>query len=123
MGMKQKELVEFLREEVGSNLRAVGKYDKEGYDVLYAREDVVDEFSQEDIQKIHHEMVLKGLGNQHIESLFNDEELECSIYQFESIVRLHFVKEDYRGYYVSFDYSGDTNPSRIVDECKGLLLE
>jgi hypothetical protein len=122
MGTKQKELVEFLREEVGSNLRAVGKYDKEGYDVLYAREDVVDEFSQEDIQKIHHEMVLKGLGNQHIESLFNDEELECSIYQFESIVRLHFVKEDYRGYYVSFDYSGGTNPSRIVDECKDLLL-
>ena len=121
MGTKQKELVEFLREEVGGSLRAVGRYDKEGYKVLYAREDVVDEFSQEDLEKIHHEMVLKGLGNQHIESLFNDEELECSIYQFENIVRLHFVKEDYRGYYVSFDYAGDLNPSKIVDECKSLL--
>ncbi|MDZ7689170.1 MAG: hypothetical protein U5J64_10760 [Halobacteriales archaeon] len=121
MGTKQKELVEFLRDEVGDSLRAVGKYDREGYRVLYARDDVVDEFSQEDIEKIHHEMVLKGLGNQHIESLFNDEELECSIYQFESIVRLHFVKEDYLGHYVSFDYSGEINPSRIVDNCKELL--
>jgi len=121
MGTKQKELVEFLRSEVGDSLRAVGKYDREGYRVLYARDDVVDEFSQEDIEKIHHEMVLKGLGNQHIESLFNDEELECSIYQFENIVRLHFVKEDYLGHYVSFDYSGEINPSRIVDRCKELL--
>jgi hypothetical protein len=121
MGTRQKELVDLLREEVGDSLRAVGRYDEEGYDVLFIREDVADEFSQEDIEEIHHDMVLKGLGNQHIESLFNDEALECSIYQFEDSVRLHFVNDDYLGYYVSFDYDGDTNPSRIVDECKDLV--
>jgi hypothetical protein len=121
MGTNQKELVELLKDEVGDKLRAVGRYDREGYEVLYIREDVLEEFSHDDIGEIHHEMVLKGLGNQHIESLFNDEELECSIYQFESSARLHFVKDDYLGYYVSFDYEGDVNPSRIVDECKGLF--
>ncbi len=121
MGTKQKELVDLLKDEVGDSLRAVGRYDREGYKVLYARKDVIDEFSQEDIEKIHHEMVLKGLGNQHIESLFHGEELECSIYQFEDAVRLHFVKDDYLGHYVSFDYSGDINPSRIVDKCKSFL--
>jgi len=121
MGTEQMELVDLLKREVGDDLRAVGRYDKEGYDVLYIREDVANEFSQEDIEEIHHEMVLKGLGNQHIESLFNDEVLECSIYQFEDSVRLHFVNDDYLGYYVSFDYDGDVNPSRIVDECKGII--
>lgn len=121
MGAEQKQLVDFLKEEVGDRLRAVGRYDKDGYDVMYIREDVIEEFSHDDIEEIHHEMVLKGLGNQHIEALFNDENLDCSIYQFETTVRLHFVMEDYRGYYVSFDYDGDTNPSRIVDKCKGML--
>jgi hypothetical protein len=82
---------------------------------------VADEFSQEDIEEIHHDMVLKGLGNQHIESLFNDEALECSIYQFDDSVRLHFVNNDYLGYYVSFDYDGEINPSRIVNDCKNLV--
>jgi hypothetical protein len=121
MGTTSQGLVDLLRDEVGDELRAVGRYDKEGYDVLYIREDVAAEFSQEDVEEIHHEMVLKGLGNQHIESLFNDEVLDCSIYQFEDSVRLHFVEDDYLGYYVSFDYDGDTNPSRVVDECKSLV--
>ncbi len=121
MGTKQKDLVDLLKDEVGDRLRAVGEYDKDDYYVLYIREDVAEEFTQEDIGEIHHEMVLKGLGNQHIESLFDDEPLECSIYQFKSIARLHFVKEDYLGYYVSFDYDGNVNPSKIVDECKELL--
>ena len=118
MGTEQKELVDVLKDELGGSLRAVGRYDKEGYDVLYIRDDVAEEFSEEDIEDIHHDMVLKGLGNQHIESLFNDEALECSIYQFEDSVRLHFVNDDYLGYYVSFDYNGDVNPSRLVDDCK-----
>ena len=118
MGTEQKGLLDLLKDEVGDKLRAVGRYDKEGYDALYIRDDVAAEFTQEDIEEIHHDMVLKGLGNQHIESLFNDEELECSIYQFEDSVRLHFVNNDYLGYYVSFDYDGEVNPSRIVDECK-----
>lgn len=121
MGAEQKQLVDFLKKEVGDRLRAVGRYNKEGYDAMYIREDVAKEFSQQDIEEIHHEMVLKGLGNQHIEALFNDENLACSIYQFETSVRLHFVTEDYRGYYVSFDYDSEINPSKIVDDCKGMI--
>ncbi|MDY6779974.1 MAG: hypothetical protein SV760_05415 [Halobacteria archaeon] len=121
MASKQKGLVEFLKQEVGDKLRAVGKYDKDGYDILYIRDDAADQFSQSDIEDIHHEMVLKGLGNQRIESLFNNDNLDCSIYQFDDKIRLHFVHEDYRGTYVSFDFDGEVNPSKIVEECKQIV--
>lgn len=121
MEEKNERLVGYLKDEVGEGLRAVGRYDRERYHVLYARDDVVEEFDRDDIEEIHHEMVLKGLGYQHIESLFGDEELVCSIYQFETATRLHFVQGDYRGLYVSFDYDGDQNVSEIVDRCKDIV--
>lgn len=121
MEVEYESLVEYLRDEVGEKLRAVGRYDEDGYEILHIRDDVAQEFSEADIEQIHHEMVLKGLGNQHIESLFNDEPLNCAIYQFASSVRLHFVHEDYRGVYVSIDYDGDINPSRIAERCRDLV--
>ncbi len=114
-------LVEYLKEEIGEELRAVGSYDQDGYYTIYFRDDVAEEFSKDDIEKIHHEMVLKGLGNQHIESLFNDEELNCSIYIFDSVIRLHFVYEDYRGCYISFDFDDRIDTSEIVNGCRSII--
>lgn len=118
---ENEELVDYLRGELDDDLRAVGRYDREGYDPLFIRDDVIEEYATEDIEEIHHEMVLKGLGNQHLETLFKGDDLDCSIYQFEDKVRLHFVRGDYRGLYVSFDWHGDVNPSRIVDRCKSIM--
>lgn len=115
------DLVDYLQDAVGDSLRAVGRYDQEGYDVLYIREDVAQEYSSADIEQIHHEMVLKGLGNQHIESLFKQEALSCSIYQFEDTARLHFVHQDYRGFYVSIDLDDDVNPSKIAAKCQDIV--
>lgn len=121
MQEENEQLLEYLRESLGDSLRAVGRYDKEGYDPIYLREDVVDAYDSEDIEEIHHEMVLKGLGNQHLETLFKGDDLDCSIYQFEDKVRLHFVRGDYRGLYVSFDWNGSVNPSKIVERCKAII--
>lgn len=121
MQRKYSRLIETLKDELNGGLRAVGRYNQDQYEVLYARDDVEEAYNTKDMEKIHHEMVLKGLGNQRIESLFNEDTLTCSIYQFEEAVRLHFVKRDYRGYYVSFDYSDDVNPSRVVRECEKII--
>ncbi|MFW5929553.1 MAG: hypothetical protein ACOCT0_03950, partial [Halobacteriota archaeon] len=61
-------LVSYLESEVGDALRAVGRYDRDGYEVLYIRRDVAEEYDADDIEQIHHEMILKGLGNQHLET-------------------------------------------------------
>ncbi|MFB6282736.1 MAG: hypothetical protein ABEK59_02235 [Halobacteria archaeon] len=114
-------LLDYLENALDGKLRAVGTYTKDGYKAIFIRDDVASEFTMDDIEEIHHEMVLKGLGSQRIESLFNDESLHCSIYQFENTVRLHFVHEDYRGYYVSFDYDRNVNPNKIVEECKNIV--
>ncbi|MDY7081993.1 MAG: hypothetical protein SXQ77_06200, partial [Halobacteria archaeon] len=60
---------------------------------------------------------------QYMESLFQDDDLKCSIYQFDNTIRLHFVHQDYRGYYVSFDYSQELDPSEIVKECTDMMSE
>lgn len=121
MQRKYSRLIELLKGEMNGRLRAVGRYDKDEYEVLFARDDVESEYSTKDMEKIHHEMVLKGLGNQRVESLFNNDKLDCSIYQFRDTVRLHFVHQDYRGYYVSFDYNEDINPTEIVTKCKEIM--
>lgn len=121
MQRKYSRLLETLKDELNGGLRAVGRYNQDQYEVLYARDDIEEAYGTKDMEKIHHEMVLKGLGNQRIESLFNEDTLTCSIYQFEEAVRLHFVKQDYRGYYVSFDYTDDVNPSRVVRECEKII--
>ncbi|MDY7081994.1 MAG: hypothetical protein SXQ77_06205, partial [Halobacteria archaeon] len=69
MQRKYNQLVELLKDEIGDDLRAVGKYSKDNYEVLYARDDVEKRYNSGDLEDIHHEMVLKGLGNQRIESL------------------------------------------------------
>lgn len=121
MQRKYSRLIELLKDEMNGRLRAVGRYDKDEYEVLFARDDIEEAYSTTDMEKIHHEMVLKGLENQRIESLFHDGDLNCSIYQFDDAVRLHFVYQDYRGYYVSFDFDGEVNPSRIVSKCKEIM--
>ena len=121
MGEGYENLLSYLEGELGDRVRAVGTYTEDGYNAIYVRDDVSEEFTRDEIEEIHHEMVLKGLGSQRIEALFNDESLNCSIYQFENIVRLHFVHEDYRGYYVSFDYNPGTNTHKIVERCREIV--
>lgn len=103
MGVEhQPGLVESLRDEVGNSLRVVAEYDRNGYDVMYARGQV-EERVRRHADEVHNELVLQGIGREHLEDLFKAGDLHCSMHRFDEITAFHFVQESYTGLFVSID--------------------
>jgi len=92
-----------LRDHVGESLRSVARYDADGYEVLYLREDVDADYVSEELGEIYDDLVLSGLGTTRVESLFNAGDLECTVYGFEDASVFHVVSGRESGLVVSVD--------------------
>ena len=95
-------LVDALRDLVGNDLRVVASYDREGYDVVYTRGDV-DERVATYADAVHDELVLQGIGRDHLEDLFAAGDLHCFMHRFDAMTAFHFAQAEYRGLFVSID--------------------
>lgn len=118
----ERELVDELHGEAGGGLRTVAVYDREGYDLLYVREDVTSRL-EELADEIHDDLVLQGIGNAHLESLFDAGELHCSIHRFDEVTVFHFVAGEYSGLFVSIDSEVDVPLATFAETCKRRLSD
>jgi len=106
-----------LREEAGDALRVVATYDRDGYDLVYCRDDVTGRM--DDVATgIHDDLVLQGVGREHLESLFDAGELHCSVHRFDEVTAFHFLASDQTGLFVSIDPDADVRLASFADTCR-----
>lgn len=112
------DLVAALEREVGDGLRVVADYSNEGYDLHYVRDDVRPRVEEMDTDRIHQELVLQGIGREHLEDLFDAGRLQCSVHRFDEMTACHFVRTEKTGGYVSFDSDADVEFNSFVETCE-----
>jgi hypothetical protein len=106
-----------LRAEAGDALRVVATYDTDGYDVVYCRDDVTGRM--EDVAAdIHDDLVLQGVGREHLESLFQAGDLHCSVHRFDEVTAFHFLAGEYTGMFVSIDTDANVRLASFADTCR-----
>ena len=110
-------LVDSLRAEAGEALRVIATYDREGYESVYVRDDVVERMSAR-ADAVHDELILQGIGRGHLEDLFDAGELECSMHRFEELTAFHFAAEESTGLFVSLDPDADVPLATFAETCK-----
>jgi hypothetical protein len=106
-----------LRDEAGDALRVVATYDPDGYDLVYCREDVTERTADVG-PDIHDDLVLQGVGRDHLESLFDAGELHCSVHRFDEVTAFHFLANEYTGLFVSIDADADVRLASFADVCR-----
>lgn len=107
-------LLDALEKTVGSNLRVVAVYDRAGYDVTYTREDVGQRVKQH-AEDVHDELVLQGIGRDHLEDLFRAGDLHCTMHRFDEMMAFHFAQEEYTGLFVSIDSDTSVDLNEFVE--------
>jgi len=101
-----------LRSLVGDALRSVAIYDEDGYDFRYLR-DELDGRAEDLAADIHQNLVLEGIGKEHLEDLFEAGDLHCTLHEFEEMQAYHFVTGQFEGVFVGLDSDTDVRPAEI----------
>lgn len=94
--------LEELRELSGEALRVVARYDRDGYEVTYVRDDLDVDLDADRVDDIHESLLLDGMGVGYLEDIFSAGDLECTVHTFEERAVLHFAGE-YAGLFVTVD--------------------
>jgi len=111
------ELTADLREAAGDALRSVATYDADGYDLVYCRDDITDR-TKRVAPGVHEDLVLQGVGREHLESLFDAGRLHCSVHRFDDLTAFHFLADEYAGLFVSVDADADVRLASFADTCR-----
>jgi hypothetical protein len=96
-------LTEFLRECVGDHLRSVIYYDDGGGEVLYVRDDVADQYTDDDVAEVVRDVRLEAVEKTHQEDLYAHGPLNATVRCFDDAVEMHFPHDETSGTAVALD--------------------
>lgn len=115
------ELLTRLQDACGGSIRAVATYNRDGYTIHYATEEIQSEYSEEDMDVIYDDVILEDVEQPLQEQLFDDMgTVEGKIKIFQDGTVAHFWPTEKKdGVFVSF--AADADPGvrsllRIVQE-------
>jgi len=114
------EAVADIRRASEGALRVAATYDREGYDVRYARDDVEPRIADV-ADEVHDELVIQGLGREYLESLFDGGGLQCSMHRFDEMTAFHFIEDEFTGLFVSVDSDADLHLATFANTCREQL--
>lgn len=97
------ELADFLEKRAGDNLRSVIHYDEGDYSIVYSRDDVWENYSEDGIESVVTELQMENIERAHQENLYVHGGLNCSIRCFENGVEFHFPHSAQAGAAVAMD--------------------
>ena len=116
------ELLEYLRESVGENLRAVAHYDRDAA-VIEVNESVGDSISDDHIEEVIDDLRLQDVSRTRQESLYEVGSLYCSIRAFDDALVVHFLQGDARGTMISVEPSTAPGLTDFIYDVLGILHE
>lgn len=114
-------LVEFLLGQVGENLRSVVRYDTDGYDIVYVREDVGDQYSEADLEAVARDLGIDAFEKGHQEGLYVHGALNCTVRCFDDAIEMNFLFEHGDGIAVSLDGETFATQQTFIGKCLDLV--
>lgn len=114
-------LVQTLQGEVGDSLRIVFTYDRSETAVHHIRDDLAEEYTDDELERAFDQLEIEGMGYAHFERLLHVGRMECAIYGFEGALIFQFPNDEFTGLVVSVDRNVELNPESIIGECTAAL--
>jgi hypothetical protein len=97
-------LIDALRAETEASLRLAIRYTADEYEVLFAREDVTEQFPDPELEQRVETLVMKGLGDPPQEtSLFDFGNLDATVRFYDHAHVVHFPYREWSGFVFVLD--------------------
>ena len=118
-------LEEFFGERTNGSLRSIVKYDNEGVDIVYLRDDVANQYSEEELLDAIDESRMQSLSTSLYERAYSEGhgDLECMVNCFENVVEMNFALEDGLGVAVALDVDAMDDDDGLVSEARDIVVE
>ncbi|USZ68476.1 hypothetical protein NGM10_01750 [Halorussus salilacus] len=110
-------LTEFLQDYVGDHLRSVIFYDEDGAELLYVRDDVAEQYSEDEIGRVVDDVRLEAVEKPHQEDLYAHGRLNCTVRCFDDAVEMHFPRDETSGTAVALDGEVFAVHNTFVGKC------
>lgn len=108
------DFVAFLKEEAGEYLRSVIYFDGTDHELAYVRDDVREEYSDRDHERVVESLLAETAARNEEEELYVHGQLNCIVRSFEHAVELHFPKGTYSGTAVALDPDAARDLSGLI---------
>lgn len=113
----EERLTQFLLDEVGDGLRSVVSHAGRTYDVVYVRDEVREQYTDDEVAQIVEDLVFDTLDKQHQEGMYVHGDLACTVRCFEEAVEMHLVLDDQRGVAISLEPTVLLEHQSFVGRC------
>jgi len=114
-------LTKSLREYVGDGLRSVLRYDEDGEELVYVRDDVADDYSETEVDQVFRDVRLEAVEKPHQEDLYEHGSLDCTVRWFDDAVEVHFPHDETSGTAVALDHEVLTDEDTLLHKCIELV--
>lgn len=118
-------LRDYFEEKTNDGLRSIARYDQDGFEVDYIRDDVEELYHEEELADAIDESRFETFYAPIYERVFAEDhgELTCMVTCFENVLEMNFVIADGVGVAVGLDMEALTESSGIVGEARRILVE
>lgn len=112
-----RELAEYLKQRAGDSLRVVGHYSTDDYEIVYLRDDVREQYSDDEIEEIVEDLRWESFAKPSQERQYRLGSLTCTSQASEEGVMMHFPYDDRYGTLVSLDPGATRQLMQFIDDC------
>lgn len=119
------QLKEFFQERATGDLRSVIRYDQDGIEVMYLRDDVADQYSVSELEDTIEESRMESLSAPIYENTFSKGhgELECMVNWFENVIEMNFIVDDGIGVAVALDVDQMGKANSLIADARRLVVD
>lgn len=114
----------YFHRETNDELRSIVTYGREGFDLVYLRDDVADEYTEAELEQAVDDARLESLTAPVYEETFAGDhgDLTCLVKWFETVVELNFVLDDGIGAAVGLDADALESSGSLVAEAREIAV-
>lgn len=116
---------EFFEERADGHLRSIVNYEQREFNIIYLREDVAEQYTEEEIRAAVDESVLGSIGAPVYGTVFSDDhgELTCLVQAYKNVIEMSFVLAEGMGTAVALDEEAMRDASGLVADARRIVLE
>ena len=118
-------LEEFFEERTDGYLRSIINYEDREYEIVYLREDVAEEYTEEELREAVDESIMDSLAAPVYGHVFSEDhgELTCLVQCFANVIEMNFVLADGVGTAVALDVEAMGEATGMVADARQIVLE
>lgn len=111
------QLASFLLDELGDDLRSVVWYADREFEYVYARDDVMDEYSDDEIQDVVNDLTMDSLQKPSKERLYAHGTLRSVVECYDDGIEMHFIHDDAEGISIGLEPAAFISHRTFVGKC------